>query len=61
MKYILWKDFFYGWCITDKANYECRVRNEFKIIKLKDCEAVDDALFYAISLGLSQENIIIID
>lgn len=61
MKYILWKDFFYGWCITDKTNYECRVRNEFKIIKLKDCENVDDALYYAISLGLPQENIIIID
>lgn len=58
-KYIIYKDFF-GYKITPETNYNARIQDTNKIIKIKECYTMYDAVLTAKTwLRLTAEQIII--
>jgi len=57
--YIIYNDFFRGWCITPEANYRSRVKNACAILKLEDCEGADEAISCALACGFKYEQLIV--
>ena len=55
--FVIWNDFFKGWCATPKKNYEARVRDASLIIPLADCENEQDAIDALLLCGLEREKI----
>jgi len=55
--FVIWNDFFKGWCVTPKQNYEARIRNESLITPIADCENEQEAIDTMLLCGLKQEEI----
>lgn len=55
--FVIWKDFFIGWCATPKQNYEARIRDGGLIIPLTDCENEQEAIETLLLCGLKRKEI----
>jgi hypothetical protein len=55
--FVIWNDFFKGWCATPKNNYEARVRDASLVIKLSDCNNEEEAIAAMVFCGLSRDQI----
>ncbi len=55
--FVIWNDFFKGWCATPKKNYEARVRDANLIISLSDCKSGKEAIEALMSCGVSLDEI----